>query len=116
MTHPDNAIVHFDITGPDDTGLHAFYGDLLGWTVKPMGPGYALVDTPGDLRGAIAEAPAASLALGIQVADLDATLARASELGATVVMPATDNGWVTKAQITDPAGNSLTLIQSAPAE
>jgi hypothetical protein len=26
-------------------------------------------------------------------------------------MPATDNGWVHKAQVRDPAGNLLTLIQ-----
>lgn len=42
--------------------------------------------------------------------DLDDAVARAAELGATVVMPPTDNGWVTKARITDPAGNTLTLI------
>lgn len=112
MSQPDNAIVHFDITGPDDTGLHGFYSALLGWTVNPMGPGYALVDTPSGLRGAIAESPSAGLSLGIQVPDLEATLAMATSLGATILMPATDNGWVTKAQITDPAGNPLTLIQS----
>jgi hypothetical protein len=28
-------------------------------------------------------------------------------------MPPTDNGWVTKAQVTDPAGNIVTLIQAA---
>jgi len=27
-------------------------------------------------------------------------------------MPATDNGWVTKAQVSDPAGNLVTLIQA----
>jgi hypothetical protein len=27
-------------------------------------------------------------------------------------MPPTDNGWVVKAQIRDPAGNLLTLIQA----
>jgi hypothetical protein len=27
-----------------------------------------------------------------------------------VVMPATDNGWVVKAQVADPAGNLVTLI------
>jgi hypothetical protein len=31
--------------------------------------------------------------------------------GGDVVMPVTDNGWVRKAQVRDPAGNILTLIQ-----
>ena len=29
-------------------------------------------------------------------------------------MPPTDNGWVVKAQVRDPAGNTLTLIEQAP--
>ena len=31
--------------------------------------------------------------------------------GGRVVLPKVDNGWVKKAQIADPAGNVLTLIQ-----
>jgi predicted enzyme related to lactoylglutathione lyase len=31
--------------------------------------------------------------------------------GGKVLLPKTDNGWVKKAQIADPAGNALTLIQ-----
>jgi uncharacterized protein len=45
------------------------------------------------------------------VPDLDAAVDSAAKLGGTVVMPPTDNGWVVKAQVTDPAGNTLTLIQ-----
>ena len=107
----DNAIVHFDISGPDEGRLHRFYGELLGWKVDPQGPGYALVETPGGLRGSLVEAGTAQLALGVGVPDLDAALAGATELGGEVVMPRTDNGWVVKAQVRDPAGNLLTLIQ-----
>jgi predicted enzyme related to lactoylglutathione lyase len=32
--------------------------------------------------------------------------------GATVLMPPTKNGWVTKAQIADPCGNVMTVLQS----
>ena len=84
--HQTNAVVHFEISGADDDVLRRFYGDLLGWHVDPKGPGYALVHTPGGLAGAIVA-------------------------GGTVLMPPTDNGWVTKAQIQDLAGNVLTLIQ-----
>jgi predicted enzyme related to lactoylglutathione lyase len=90
-------VVHFDITGPDEAPLHRFYGELLGWDVQPQGPGYALVGTgDGSPRGAIVEGDAAGVALGVAVDDLDAAVA---------------NGWVVKAQVRDPAGNLLTLVQ-----
>jgi len=108
----DNAIVHFDISGPREGDLHRFYAELLGWKVDPQGPGYALVETPGGLRGSLVESEAAAdITLGVGVPDLAAAVAAATELGGTVVMPPTDNGWVVKAQVTDPAGNTLTLIQ-----
>jgi predicted enzyme related to lactoylglutathione lyase len=110
--HPANAVVHFDITGPDEAPLRRFYSELLGWQVQPKGPGYALVATPTGLGGAIVEDERPSVVLGIAVADLDAAVKQAEQLGATVVMPATDNGWVTKAQLQDPAGNLVNLIQT----
>lgn len=39
-------------------------------------------------------------------------VAHAGRLGAVGVMPPTDNGWVTRAQVKDPAGNVLTLVQA----
>lgn len=109
MTAP---IVHFDITGPDDEQLRTFYERSFGWTIKPMGPGYALAETGASPRGAIAEAPEPSITIALGVGDLDAYLVAVVANGGTVVMPATNNGWVTKAQITDPAGNRITLVQS----
>jgi predicted enzyme related to lactoylglutathione lyase len=110
--YPANAVVHFDITGPDEAPLRRFYTELLGWQVQPKGPGYALVDTPGGLGGAIAEQERACVILGVAVADLEAAVKQAGQLGATIVMPPTDNGWVAKAQIADPAGNLINLIQA----
>ena len=110
--HPANAVVHFDITGPDEASLRHFYAELLGWPVQPKGPGYALVDTPGGLGGAIVEQERASVVLGVAVADLEAAVKQAGQLGATIVMPPTDNGWVAKAQVADPAGNLINLIQA----
>jgi len=105
-------VVHFDITGPNEKEQHLFYAALLGWRVDAKGPGYALVQTPdGGPNGALIDAETASVAIGVAVADLDAALAHAVELGGSVLMPRTDNGWVVKAQVADPAGNVLTLIQ-----
>jgi predicted enzyme related to lactoylglutathione lyase len=110
--HAANAVVHFDIAGPDEAPLRHFYAELLGWQVEPRGPGYAQVATPGGLSGAIVEQERASVVLGVAVADLDAAVERAEQLGATIVMPPTDNGWVAKAQLQDPAGNLVNLIQA----
>ena len=101
---------HFDVAGTHIDTLSSFYRSVFGWDVEPRGPGYAQLSTP-TLRGALVEAPEASLTLGVVVDDLDAALTDAQTAGGRIVMPATDNGWVRKAQVEDPAGNLLTLIQ-----
>jgi uncharacterized protein len=104
-------IVHFDVAGPDEAALHHFYAGVLDWNIEPQGPGYALVRTPdGGPDGALVEGEAASLTLGVAVDDLDAAVARVAEHGGEVLMPPTDNGWVTKALVVDPAGNRIALI------
>ena len=110
--HTPNGFGHFDIAGPELAPLAQFYARLFGWQVTPRGPGYAMVATPaGGPDGAIVETPEPSLVFGIVVAELAAALAAAVTEGGRVVLEATDNGWVRKAQIADPAGNVLTLIQ-----
>ena len=110
--HTLNAIGHFDIAGPDLKHLGEFYSSVFGWRVNPKGPGYALVKTPeGTPSGALIEEDAPSLTIGIVVSDLDTTLQKATSAGGKVLMPKTDNGWVTKAQVADPAGNRITVIQ-----
>jgi len=107
-----NAVVHFDIAGPDEMPLRRFYAELFGWQIEPKGPGYAQVATPGGLGGAVVEQERASVVLGVAVADLNEAVKHAEQLGATIVMPPTDNGWVAKAQLQDPAGNLVNLIQA----
>jgi hypothetical protein len=106
------SVVHFDVCGPDALPLSGFYAALFGWKVLPKGPGYSLIQTPGPgPNGAVVETEAASLTMGVVVSDLEQSLRQVTELGGTVTLPPTDNGWVKKAQITDPAGNTVTLIQ-----
>ena len=110
--HTPNGFGHFDIAGPELQPLASCYSKLFGWQVTPRGPGYAMVATPeGGPNGAIVETPEPSLVFGVVVPDLDAALVLAAREGGAVVLPKTDNGWVKKAQIADPAGNTLTLIQ-----
>lgn len=108
-----SAAAHFDAAGPELEPLQRFYSAVFGWQVEPKGPGYALVRTSeGSADGALVEAEEPSLVLGVVVGDLEAALAAAQQADGQVVMPATDNGWVVKAQIADPAGNRVTLIQA----
>jgi predicted enzyme related to lactoylglutathione lyase len=104
-------IGHFDIAGPELGPLQSFYEGVLGWQAETMGPGYAQLHTPG-LDGALVESPEASLTIGVVVPDLDGALAAAAAQGGEVVMPKTDNGFVVKGQVADPAGNRITLIQA----
>jgi predicted enzyme related to lactoylglutathione lyase len=110
MTKERCVIGHFDVVGGDLIALKNFYGNLFDWDIESQGPGYAQIDTPG-LRGALVEAPHAAMTIGVIVPDLNKALAHAEELGGTIVMPATDNGWVCKGEVRDPAGNLVTLIQ-----
>ncbi len=111
-THVANAVGHFDVAGPDLPALSRFYSTVLQWKIESRGPGYAMVTTPvGSPSGALVESQDASLTIGVVVPDLDRALKSAVGAGGKVVMPATDNGWVRKGQVSDPAGNLLTLIQ-----
>lgn len=98
-----------------------FYTALTGWERKeaPM-PDYYPVARGDEMLGAIAPAKEGESAPGwmpyITVDDIDATLAKAEELGATVVMPATplpgDAGSL--AVIKDPQGTVTGLAQYPP--
>lgn len=111
-TQTASSIGHFDVAGPDLERLGPFYTGVFGWQIAPRGPGYAQLQTPADSpNGALVEQADASVTLGIVVPDLAHALAQAEATGGRVEMPATDNGWVRKAQVRDPAGNLLTLIQ-----
>lgn len=105
-------IVHFDVTGPELAPLKAFYSDLFGWTVNDGGEGYAQVETGKGLRGGLVEGEKPGFSFGVQVNDLETAVLQAKALGGTIMMPPTDNGWVVKAQVQDPAGNLVTLIQA----
>jgi predicted enzyme related to lactoylglutathione lyase len=109
-------IAHFEIQGPNDEQTAAFYRDLLDWPTDARGPGYTLIDDAAvGLGGAIAETAESRVVLGVTVPDLVGTIARVAELGGEVLMPPTDNGWVTKAVVADPDRNQLSLIAEKPA-
>jgi predicted enzyme related to lactoylglutathione lyase len=90
MTEP--RVIHFEIRGKDQLALQSYWSKLLGWKLNTDFPGgYGMTDpaVTGVVVG-IGEAPAGTpgLVTGyVRVADIDAVLARAVELGGSVVMP-----------------------------
>ena len=83
---------------------------MFDWNITNRGGGYSQVETGGQLSGGLIESEKSGVNFGVEVDDLEAALNRARELSGTIVMPATDNGWVLKAQVQDP-GNVVSLIQ-----
>ena len=85
-------VIHFEIRGKDQKALQSFWGQLMGWTFNTDFPGgYGMTDPAqtGIVVG-IGDTPDGSngFVTGyVRVASIDATLARAVELGGTVIMP-----------------------------
>jgi hypothetical protein len=101
----------------------AFYTDLFGWKITQWGPdemGYWLVDTGsegagingGILRRHHPEQPCVNT---MDVADLDAALAKVTAIGGQIAvpkMPIPTVGWLAYAK--DPEGNIFGLMQADP--
>jgi predicted enzyme related to lactoylglutathione lyase len=114
-----NAVVHFEIGGPDDAPLAAFYGELFGWKLQPFGGGgYTLIDTNGGggINGGIGRSQTGEpwSTFYVEAGDLQAVLDKAESLGAKTVMPVTDfGGAVTIAMFNDPDGLLVGLVKAA---
>ena len=114
-----NAVVHFEIGGPDDAPLIAFYGELFGWKLQPFdGGGYTLIDTNGGggINGGIGKSQTGEpwSTFYVEAADLQAVLDKAESLGAKTVMPVTDfGGAVVIAMFNDPDGLLVGIVKAA---
>jgi uncharacterized protein len=102
-----NIVNYFEIGSPDAGATTAFYGELFDWPIgEPSQVGYRMVD--GD-KGGIWDTTAiggASWAIFyVQVDDVRAVIDKATSLGATVLVPFTDNGPLEFAHLQDPQGN-----------
>jgi predicted enzyme related to lactoylglutathione lyase len=87
-----NRIIHFEVVGKDQVALQRFYSDLFGWKLDTSNPGgYGMSDgaETGVVVG-IGSTPDGSsghVTGYVTVADINATVAKATELGGSVVMP-----------------------------
>ena len=114
-----NAVVHFEIGGPDDAPLVAFYSGLFGWNLQPFaGGGYTLIDTNsgGGINGGIGKSQTGEpwSTFYVEAEDLQAVLDKAESLGGKTVMPVTDfGGAVTIAMFNDPDGLLVGIVKAA---
>jgi predicted enzyme related to lactoylglutathione lyase len=108
-------VVHWEIEARDPERQRAFYGQLFNWNIgdgpiMDIQPGLGAPE-PGP-GGHLRQSDRSGVTLYVQVRDLRGSLAKAGELGATVVMEPFDvPGGPTIAAVTDPEGNPLMLVQ-----
>ena len=102
----------------DAVRTQAFYTELFGWTVNPDEPGYGLVDTGAGrgMQGGLGAGQGAGWAtVYASVPDVEATLARAEQLGgARVYGPNAVEDHMQTGALRDPAGNVLGVYHHAP--
>jgi len=90
MSHP---VVHAEIRSQDPDATRQFFADLFGWKVASQGafPGYTFIDTGAEGGPYVAVSPRQTdedeVLFFVAVEDVAATLARAEELGGTIVQP-----------------------------
>src|SRR5260370_20883858 len=111
------AVVWFEVMGPDGEALVAFYSELFGWTAKKYDiPGfdYWEMDTGtgteagAGIQGGIGTGPQGQSYTTVyaETPDLEATMEKAGQLGATTVMPLTSmSEGLRVSMFTDPQGH-----------
>ena len=113
----------FELHTRDYDAVVAFYRDVLGWQVQVVSdvPGFrystAVVggrEVAGvmDAEGFLPEGAPAAWQVYFSTEDVEASLARAVELGATVVHPAEDTPYGRLAALADPQGAVFKLRQA----
>ena len=116
-------VVHFEVVGRDGDKLKSYYAEMFDWEVKDDNPmKYGLVDAaegsvgPG-IAGGIGQGPEGyegHVTFYVEVADVEAALAKAESLGGERVMgPETIMESLVLGQFKDPEGNVIGLTQSA---
>ncbi len=114
---------HFEIYGDDPKSLAAFYATLFGWGMEKVeGLDYwrILADPtdPDQVAGGLTYRPRNDPKGWLQFLDVesvDASIAAAEQMGATVVRPKTAiprTAWV--AVLADPAGNMFAIWEPDP--
>ena len=113
----DNKVIHFEVVGKDPKALQSFFGSLFGWKLDTNNPsGYGMTDPAATGIvvgiGGTPDGSAGHVTGYVRVADVDATLARAVELGGKVVMPKfSPDGVAQLGLVADPEGHVIGLTE-----
>ena len=107
-------VVHWEIRARDPQTMRAFYATMFNWNIgdgaiMQIGPA---IGAPDPITGHILQNESPGVTLYVQVLDLDASMARAAELGGAKRTDKFDvPGGPTIAGIADPEGNPIVLVQ-----
>jgi predicted enzyme related to lactoylglutathione lyase len=118
----DGTISWWELMTPDPKRATEFYAQLFGYATEdfPMEQGtYTVLIHKGEQAAGIMESPQAGMPAAwtpyFSVADADATLAKATGLGASAMMPVTEIKDIGRfSWITDPQGAVIAFIQPSP--
>jgi predicted enzyme related to lactoylglutathione lyase len=115
MTEP--RIIHVEIMARDGKAVQGYWSKLLGWTFNTDNPGgYGMTD-PGQTGtvvgiGSTQDGSGGWVTGYVRVADINATLARAVELGGSVIAPKfSPDGAAQLALVADPEGHVIGLSE-----
>jgi predicted enzyme related to lactoylglutathione lyase len=105
MASMANVVNYFEVGTPNVGATTAFYSGLFGWQISESGDYRMVAGDKGGVWDTSTVGGGAWAIFYVQVDDVQATIDRASGLGATVVLPLTDNGPLEFAHLQDPQGN-----------
>jgi hypothetical protein len=113
-----NPVVQWQILAKDPEAVTRFYSALFGWTINASNAlGYRVVETGNGrgIDGGVWPSPPEGhnlVQLFVEVDDIDAALAKATSLGATVIVPKSElPDGDALAIVLDPAGLSFGMYR-----
>lgn len=113
----DHKVMHLEIVGKDGKALQQFYSNLFGWNLNTDFPGgYGMTDA-GETGivvgiGGTQDGSAGHVTGYVRVADINATLAKAAELGGSTIAPRfSPDGQSYLGLVADPEGHVLGLTE-----
>ncbi len=106
-------VVHFEVTGTDQTKLQEFFAKLFDWMIDANNPtGYGIVHTGGEgINGGIGTGQVSGVTFYAQVDDLEAYLKKAESLGGKRLGGPVELGPITLAWFADPEGHRIGLVK-----
>lgn len=120
-------VVHFEVLGKDGAKLRDYYSELFGWEIDANNPmNYGIIDREANLNedgigigGGVGTGPDQSyeghVTFYVEVPDVEASLARAEELGGTRSFGPHELSEVgiTIGMLTDPEGHMIGVMSES---